>query len=108
MRVQVAYAAVGREALVDLEVSAGAIVADAVRLSGLVERLGLDAARLSYAIHGQRAAADTPLADGDRIELVRPLTADAKTVRRRRAVEHPLPRLAPRVKRRSPAGGGNG
>ena len=104
MRVQVAYAAPGVEALVDVEVAAGAVLADAVRLSGLVERLGLRPAGLSYAIHGQRAAPDTPLRDGDRVELLRPLRADPKAVRRRRAQEHPLPRPGPQAKRRRTAG----
>jgi hypothetical protein len=100
MRVQVAYAGPGVEALVDVEVAAGAVVADAVRLSGVIERLRLTEAALSYAIHGQRAAAGTPLREGDRVELLRPLTADPKAARRRRAAEKPLARPMPRVKRR--------
>jgi putative ubiquitin-RnfH superfamily antitoxin RatB of RatAB toxin-antitoxin module len=94
VRVEVAYAASGVEALVEVHVGHGAVVADAVALSGLIPRLSLDAVRLDYAIHGQRAAAETPLRDGDRIELVRPLVADPKTIRRRRALEHPLPKSA--------------
>lgn len=105
MRVQVAYAAPGVEALVDVEIGSGAVVADAVRLSGLIGRLDLAEGALSYAIHGQRAAVDTPLRDGDRVELLRALVADPKAVRRRRAAEHPLPRAAPKVKRRRGGGG---
>jgi hypothetical protein len=101
MRVQVAYAAPGIEALVELELAPGAVVADALRLSGLPTRLGLDPAALSWAIHGQRATLETPLRDGDRVEVLRPLVADPKAARRRRAAEHPLPRPAPRVKRRT-------
>lgn len=107
MRVQVAYAAPRIEALVDVEVAAGAVLGDAVRLSGLVERLGLPSG-LAYAIHGQRAAADTPLRDGDRVELLRPLVADPKLARRRRAETHPLPRPVPRVKRRRARDAGTG
>jgi len=106
MRVQVAYAAPGVQESVHLELAAGAVVADAVRLSGLPGRLGIPDATLSYAIHGQRASPDTPLRDGDRLELLRPLLADPKAVRRRRAAEHPIPRPAPKVKRRRPAGTG--
>jgi putative ubiquitin-RnfH superfamily antitoxin RatB of RatAB toxin-antitoxin module len=104
MRVQVAYAAPGVEERVELELAAGAVAADAVRLSGLPDRLGIPDGTLSYAIHGQRANPDTPLRDGDRLELLRPLVADPKAVRRRRAVEHPLPRPASKVKRRRPGG----
>ena len=104
MRVGVAYAAPGVEALTEIEVASGATVDDAVRLSGIVARHGLDPAALSYAIHGRRSAADAPLADGDRVEILRPLVADPKTVRRRRAAEKPLPRPPGRVKDRRKRG----
>jgi hypothetical protein len=84
-----------------VELAAGAVLADAVRLSGLVERLHLDQGTLSCAIHGQRARGDTPLRDGDRVELLRPLVADPKVVRRERAAQHPLPRPKPGAKRRA-------
>jgi putative ubiquitin-RnfH superfamily antitoxin RatB of RatAB toxin-antitoxin module len=100
MRVQVAYAAPGVEALVDVELHSGSLLSDAVERSGLVERLALDPRRLAYAIHGQRATLDTPLAEGDRVELLRPLLADPKLVRRRRAAQKPLPKAPPRVRRR--------
>lgn len=98
MKVTVAYAAPGVEAIERLDLPAGATVADAVERSGLGARLALPAAA-SYAIHGQRARADTPLADGDRVEILRPLVADAKAVRRARAADHPLPATR-KVKRR--------
>ena len=86
----------------------GAVVADAVALCGLIARLHLDASRLGYAIHGQRAVAQTPLRDGDRVELVRPLQADPKTVRRERAHAHPLPRGAKPPRARARRGGTSG
>ena len=103
MRVSVAYAAPGVEALVDLELAAGAVVEDAVRLSGVIARHALDPARLAYAVHGRRATAATVLHEGDRVEILRPLLADPKTIRRRRAEAHPLPRPPAKVKRRRPA-----
>ena len=108
MRVQVAYAAPGVEALVEVEVAPGAVLMDAVRRSGLIERLALAEDALSYAIHGQRAGAGTPLRDGDRVELLRPLIADPKLVRRRRAAEKPLARPVPRIKRRKLKGDSGG
>jgi uncharacterized protein len=98
LRVTVAYAAPGIEAVEPVAVHAGATVADAVAASGFVARFAL-AETISYAIHGQRARPETPLADGDRIELVRPLVADAKAVRRARAAGAPLPPTR-KVKRR--------
>jgi len=95
LRVLVAYAAPGVEALVPVEVEAGATVADAVAHSGLVARLGLPAASLAYAIFGQAAQPGTPLADGDRLELTRPLVADPKDRRRQRARDRPRPKARP-------------
>ncbi len=98
MRVTVVYAAPGVEAIVALDLPAGSTAGDAVQRSGLLARHDVEAAS-SIAIHGQRADAATPLAEGDRVELLRPLTADPKAARRRRAQENPLPRPRPRAKR---------
>ena len=94
LAVTVAYAAPGVEAIVRLALPAGATVAQAVAASGLCDRLGLGREVIGYAIHGQRADGDTPLADGDRIELTRPLVADPKQVRRLRAKDRPSPNSA--------------
>lgn len=98
MKVEVAYAGSEGVALVPVELPDGASVADAVAASGIVDRLALFEAALSYAIHGQLAQGSTPLYDGDRVELLRPLIADPKEARRSRASEHPLPRPRPRAK----------
>jgi putative ubiquitin-RnfH superfamily antitoxin RatB of RatAB toxin-antitoxin module len=39
---------------------------------------------VAYAIFGQRVEGDSPLRDGDRVELLRPLQADPKEARRQR------------------------
>jgi len=85
LAVSVAYAAPGIEALVSLALPPGATVDDAVAQSGIVARFALDPSMLQFAIFGQRAEGSTPLADGDRVELTRPLVADPKRVRRKRA-----------------------
>jgi len=99
VRVIVAYAAPGVEALVELELAPGAVLEDALRLSGLPARHALDPAHLGYALHGRRATLATPLREGDRVEILRPLVADPKTVRRHRAAAHPLPRPPVKVRR---------
>jgi putative ubiquitin-RnfH superfamily antitoxin RatB of RatAB toxin-antitoxin module len=96
LAVEVAYAGPEGEAVVSVELPPGATLADAVRRSGLVDRFGLFEAALAHAIHGQRAQAGTPVRDGDRVELLRPLVADPKDARRRRAEANPLPRARPR------------
>ena len=88
MNVTVAYAAPGVEVVVPVVLPAGATIADAIAASGLVERLSLPAT-IAYAIYGQRAARDTPLVEGDRVEITRPLVADAKAVRVARAAGKP-------------------
>ena len=90
LAITVAYAAPGAEAIVTLTLPAGTTVEQAVAASGLRERFALTSPAIGYAIHGQRADGDTPLADGDRIELTRPLIADAKQIRRTRAIGKPL------------------
>jgi hypothetical protein len=100
MKVEVAYAGPEGEAIVALDLPAHATLADAVERSQLVGRFLLDAGSLACAIFGQRAAPGTPLRDGDRVELLRPLRADPKAARRARAEENPLPRPRPRAKRR--------
>lgn len=90
LAITVAYAAPGTEAIVPLALPIGATVAQAVAASGLCERFALTDGNIAFAIYGQRVNGDTPLADGDRIELTRPLIADAKQVRRARAASKPL------------------
>jgi putative ubiquitin-RnfH superfamily antitoxin RatB of RatAB toxin-antitoxin module len=85
LAVTVVYAAPDVEAIVETTVAAGSVVADAVAASGVLDRCKLDPRHLGYAIFGQRASASTPLVDGDRVELTRPLAIDPKEARRRRA-----------------------
>ena len=61
----------------------GATAAQAITAAALDE--ALLACVSGMAVHGERITADAPLRDGDRLELLRPLRADPKEVRRRRA-----------------------
>jgi putative ubiquitin-RnfH superfamily antitoxin RatB of RatAB toxin-antitoxin module len=101
LTVIVAYAAPGVEAFVSVTLPAGATIDDAVEQSGIVTQLSLDPARLECAIYGQRAKGGTPLADGDRVELTRPLTADPKRARHRRAADQVRPGAKPSTGRRN-------
>ena len=100
IEVTVAYAAPGIETLVRVELPAAAVVADAVAASGILDRHELDPRMLGYAIFGRRAAASTPLVEGDRVELTRPLVADPKDARRKRAALAALPVARPETKAR--------
>ena len=63
-----------------LELPEDATVADALAASGW-DLAGVAA----YAVFGARAGPQDVLNDGDRLELLRPLQADPKDARRRRA-----------------------
>lgn len=86
IRVQVCYALPEREFLRALEVDAGTTIEQAIRLSGLLEEFpNLDLGSHSAGIYAKKKPLDTVLREHDRIELYRPLLADPKETRRRRA-----------------------
>jgi putative ubiquitin-RnfH superfamily antitoxin RatB of RatAB toxin-antitoxin module len=88
--------------IVEIELPAGATIADAVAQSGLVLQYGADLATLGFAIFGRRAAASALLADGDRVELTRPLEADPRVVRAARASANPRAKAIRHAKRPRP------
>ena len=84
MHVVVAYVAPGVELLIPLDLPDGASVQDAVAASRLGERAGADIDASVCAIFGRRVAPGTQLAEGDRVEITRPLACDPKAARRAR------------------------
>ena len=86
IHVTVAWAAPGAERLIDLVVPQGSSLAAAVRLSGL-DPLAGTAGQVSakLGVWGKLKPADSPACAGDRIEIYRPLVADPKAARARRA-----------------------
>ena len=83
--VTVAWATPSVQELVAVDLSPGATARDAIERSGLIGAYGLDVASLGVAIYGRCAPLDAPLADGDRVEITRPLAGDPKDARRMRA-----------------------
>ena len=81
MRVELVRAWPHRHEAVQVELPDGACIADALRAAGWEA----DAEISGYAVFGVISQADCPLADGDRLELLRPLTLDPKEARRKRA-----------------------
>ena len=85
IRVAVAVALRDRQDVIEIELPEGATVADAIAAAGIDWRphaAGPDAAE--WGIWGKACGPGTPLRDGDRVELLRPLAADAKDQRRER------------------------
>ena len=86
LAVEVAYVGPQGQWLVDVRLPVGACVADAIAASGLQQQVpGLVVDDDHVGIHGQRVTLAAQLADRDRVELYRPLQADPKEARRRRA-----------------------
>ena len=85
IEVEVAYAEPSRQFLRRITLAAGATIAEAIAASGLQTELGVDASSLASGIWSKPKPRDARLADGDRVELYRPLIADPKEARRRRA-----------------------
>lgn len=82
----VVYAEPSRVFSVALELASGATAGDAIAASRIRElrpEAIIDPARIG--IFAQRVTLDTPLRDGDRVEIYRPLKVDPKEARRRRA-----------------------
>ncbi|MBS4096988.1 MAG: RnfH family protein [Sulfuricella sp.] len=86
--VEVAYALPHRQTLLQVRVGADATVAEAIEQSGILKKLPeLDPAHLQVGIYGKAATLGAGLRDKDRIEIYRPLIADPKEVRKKRAAE---------------------
>jgi uncharacterized protein len=83
--VEVAYAERERQFLHRVTLTAGATVADAIAAAGVDAALGIDTSQLATGIWSKVVARDAVLRNGDRVELYRPLEADPKEARRRRA-----------------------
>ncbi len=85
LNIEVAYAEPKRQFLRRITLASGATVADAIAASGLEAEFAIDASNLAVGVWSKVVARDTPINDGDRVEVYRPLTADPKEARRRRA-----------------------
>ena len=86
INVEVAYALPERQLIVRLAVDAGSTAAAAIEQSGIVDRFPEIAAwRGRVGIFGMHITPEAILRDGDRVEIYRPLIADPKENRRRRA-----------------------
>jgi len=88
INVEVVYALPGQQALLPVQLAEGATVGDAIRQSGVLEAFpDIDLARNKVGIFSKLVKLDESLRDRDRVEIYRPLIADPKEVRRKRAAE---------------------
>ena len=88
IRVEVAYAEPDSQTIVEVALSAGATLREAIEASGLARRYpAMNPRRDGVGIWGKARNLDDALRDGERVEMYRPLQADPKEVRRRLAAE---------------------
>ena len=88
LSIEIAYALPQKQELVQLKLPAGSTVQQAVEASGLKQKHPeIDLAKNKVGIFGKLSKLDAPLRDRDRVEIYRPLIADPKEVRKKRAEE---------------------
>lgn len=84
--VEVAYATPAEQRIVELQVSPGTTLRQAIELSGILEHFSeIDLGAAKVGIFGKLKKLDGTLRAGDRVEIYRPLIADPKEVRKQRA-----------------------
>ena len=88
IQVEIVYALRETQSLLKARVPAGATVEAAIRASGMLEaHPEIDLAKNKVGIFSKLVKLDEPVREKDRVEIYRPLIADPKEVRRKRAEE---------------------
>jgi len=88
IKVQVAYALPNRHRIIDLEVDQSCTVIEAVQQSNIAEQFPeIDLDKAKFGIFAKVVKKDQALEDGQRIEIYRPLIADPKEARKKRAAK---------------------
>ncbi|MGY6276934.1 RnfH family protein [Methylomonas sp. MgM2] len=85
MRVEVAYAEPERQAVIAVELPPESTVEQAIQASGILQQFPeIDLTQQQVGIFGALCKLDKPVADGDRVEIYRPLTQSPTQARRER------------------------
>ena len=88
MQVEVVYALPDEQTVLSVTLEEGATAMDAVRESGILDiHEELKTQELALGIFSKSCEHDQPLKQGQRVEIYRPLLADPKEIRKRRAAE---------------------
>jgi uncharacterized protein len=88
MTVEVAYALPDRQLILQQQAVADATIESVIRASGILLQFPeIDLAQNQVGVFGKLAKLSDTLHPGDRIEIYRPLIADPKEVRKKRAAE---------------------
>ena len=85
---EVAYATPHEQVIIAVPSDAEITVEEAILRSGILARFpDIDLAVNKVGIFGKATQLNTPLNDGDRVEIYRPLIADPKAARKKRAAQ---------------------
>ena len=88
IRVEVAYARPDEQVVIPVEVAAGATLEQAILRSRIQERFpDIDLNTAKVGVFGKLGKLSAAVRAGDRVEIYRPLLADPKAVRKKRAAE---------------------
>lgn len=86
LSVEVVYALPAHQWMVQVKLPDGATVEDAIRASGVLDEFTeIDLGKNKVGIFSKLVKLDEVVRDKDRVEIYRPLIADPKEVRRKRA-----------------------
>jgi len=88
MLVEIAYALPAQQVIVELDVEPDCTIENAIKLSGLLEKFpAIDLGKNKVGVFGKLAKLGDSLREKDRVEIYRPLIADPKESRRKRAAK---------------------
>lgn len=88
LQVYLCYATAQREFIRQMQVDVGTTIEQAIRASGVLDEFPeIDLAASPVGIYAKKKPLDAVLRERDRIEIYRPLVADPKDSRRRRAAK---------------------
>lgn len=88
MKFEVAYGRMDEQALLTVEADLPLTVQQAIERSGIQQRFPeIDLTAYKVGVFGKATKLDTVLTEGDRVEIYRPLIADPKEARKKRAAE---------------------
>ncbi|ROR98662.1 hypothetical protein EDC56_3394 [Sinobacterium caligoides] len=88
MKIEVAYALPHQQRIFSLDVDEGTTAKEAVQQAGVDKVFpALDVETAKLGIFGKSVKANQVLQEGDRVEVYRPLLADPKEVRKKRAAK---------------------
>ncbi len=88
MLVEIAYARPEEQVILEVQGRPGMTLMEAVRASNITARFPeIDLENAKFGIFGKLATANAQLHAGDRVEIYRPLIADPKEARKKRAAE---------------------